>query len=164
MAHPSGLLAGPDRVKLCNSFSTCSLMENKNSPPKVVTSFSSHHFSGRLSILSTSLGRKKTNLTLLDSELLLEDGLGFRIKHKVTLRTLTHTEQIHSHVRCVPKTENPSRNKAGTSAVRTMEPAQSRLAASSLLSSASFIAPCRQPPATQRAALGQRDAAAPARS
>lgn len=101
---------------------------------------------------------------LLDSELLLEDGLGFRIKHKVTLRTLTHTEQIHSHVRCVPKTENPSRNKAGTSAVRTMEPAQSRLVASSLLSSASFIAPCRQPPATQRAALGQRDAAAPARS
>lgn len=93
---------------------------------------------------------------LLDSELLLEDGLGFRIKHKVTLRTLTHTEQIHSHVRCVPKTENPSRNKAGTSAVRTMEPAQSRLAASSLLSSASFIAPCRQPPATQRAALGER--------
>lgn len=69
MAHPSGLLAGPDRIKLCNSFSTCSLMENKNSPPKVVNSFPPHHFGDRLCILSTSLGRnlrkKKTTKSYL---------------------------------------------------------------------------------------------------
>lgn len=43
-------------------------------------------------------------------------------------------------MRCVPSTLNPSRRKAGPSVARTMARAQSRLAASSLLTSASLMA------------------------
>lgn len=82
---------------------------------------------------------KNKSLTLWANELLLGDRFGLRTKCKIILRVLTQTEHIHSHVRCVPKTVNPSQKEAGTTADRITEKTQRRLAAKSLLTSASFI-------------------------